>query len=470
MNDTFSPIALSRLLELTLRQLKEGHFFGIPEALFAREINPKFATERFAQKLATPLGVAAGPHTQLSQNIIAAWLCGARYIELKTVQTLDELNVSKPCIDMQDEGYNCEWSQELKIKESYDQYLDAWIMIHVIDQVQGHGQVQVQGQELLRELVLEPKVGIFNMSVGYNMEGILKENVQWFLEKMRHSEEDIARKVELLKKIYPDIRNIAIPGCISNNITLSTMHGCPPEEIETIGRYLIREKQLHTVIKLNPTLLGKEIVHAILNKKLGYKTPVPDQAFDHDLKFDDAVRIIRTLQEEASKSKVSFGIKLTNTLESSNFRGVLPDEMVYMSGRALHPLAVNLALKLQETFDGQLDISFSAGADCFNFPDLIACGLTPVTVCSDLLKPGGYGRLSQYLNNLDTSFEQTGATSVQSFILRKSAPFPAAIHQNTREAGLFRLHPCPLCEHLSHQSGDSQIPGSCQSWQDERSV
>ena len=33
---------------------------------------------------------AAGPHTQLAVNIIAAWLCGARYIELKTIQTLDE--------------------------------------------------------------------------------------------------------------------------------------------------------------------------------------------------------------------------------------------------------------------------------------------------------------------------------------------------------------------------------------------
>ena len=55
----------------------------------------------------------------LAQNIVAAWLCGARYIELKTVQTLDELDVPKPCIDMQDEGYNVEWSQELKVFQSF---------------------------------------------------------------------------------------------------------------------------------------------------------------------------------------------------------------------------------------------------------------------------------------------------------------------------------------------------------------
>ena len=80
----------------------------------------------------TPIGVAAGPQTQLAQHIVISWLTGARFIELKTIQTLDEIEVSKPCIDMQDEGYNCEWSQELKISESFDQYLNAWIIIHIL--------------------------------------------------------------------------------------------------------------------------------------------------------------------------------------------------------------------------------------------------------------------------------------------------------------------------------------------------
>jgi putative selenate reductase len=45
-------------------------------------------------------------------------------------------------------------------------------------------------------------------------------------------------------------------------------------------------------------------------------------------------------------------------------------------------------------------VSFSAGADCFNINDLIESGLKPVTVCSDILKPGGYGRLAQYISTL----------------------------------------------------------------------
>ena len=106
---------------------------GIPGSLFFRpDLQDPFRSVRYGRLLASPLGVAAGPHSQMALNIVAAWLCGARYIELKTIQVLDELEVSKPCIDMQDEGYNCEWSQELTIRESFSEYLNAWIIIHVL--------------------------------------------------------------------------------------------------------------------------------------------------------------------------------------------------------------------------------------------------------------------------------------------------------------------------------------------------
>ena len=78
---------------------------GIPKANF-QVPHPKLAREMFGHTVAAPLGVAAGPHTQLAQNIVASWLCGARFIELKTVQILDEIEVSRPCIDAADETYN----------------------------------------------------------------------------------------------------------------------------------------------------------------------------------------------------------------------------------------------------------------------------------------------------------------------------------------------------------------------------
>ena len=235
--DKFSVIPVARLFNLIINDYNERkEIFGIPEELFFKpSAADKFRMSRYGQILETPVGVAAGPHTQMAQNIISAWLCGARYIELKTVQTLDEIHVSKPCIDLQDEGYNCEWSQELKIHEAYEEYLKAWFIIHILK----HKFSMNAGNGLGM---------IFNMSVGYNMEGILKDNVQWFFKKMNNCSDEKKKYIEELKPYYPDIVNIDIPEKLSDNITLSTMHGCPPDEIEKIGLYLINERKLHTTI------------------------------------------------------------------------------------------------------------------------------------------------------------------------------------------------------------------------------
>ena len=384
MSKEFSRISIERLCSWILKEYDEtDQIFGIHKDLFFTPKNTdRFTMKRYGQYLESPIGVAAGPHTQMAQNIIAAWLCGSRYLELKTIQTLDELNVSKPCIDMQDEGYNCEWSQELKLDESYDEYLNAWIMLHVLRHKFGWSNENGLGF-------------LFNMSVGYNLEGVLKSNVQKFLDKMENSEVELKEKLAIVKKYYPDVDKIDIPSKLSDNTTLSTMHGCPPDEIEKIAMYLVKERNYHTTIKLNPTLLGAKHLRHILNDKLGFETNIPDEAFGHDLKYPDGIKIIQNMLRASAEKKLDFALKLTNTLESVNHKDIFPsnEPMMYMSGRALHPISTNLVAKLQNEFDGILDISFSAGADTFNLPKLIASGVKPVTVSSDILKPGGYGRL-----------------------------------------------------------------------------
>jgi putative selenate reductase len=423
-SDKFCPCDIETLLRWVLEEEKDGQIFGIRKDLFfvPRSKDP-FRTRRYQQTLDTPLGVAAGPHTQLSQNLIAAWLTGARYLELKTVQVLDELAVTKPCIDMTDEGYNCEWSQELKLDQSFDEYLNAWIVLHILKDKFGWGSPKEPGF-------------IFNMSVGYNMEGILSPSVQRFLDRMIHCPEEKSRKIERLARFYPRVRDLEIPDCVSNSLTVSTMHGCPPTEVERIGRYFVEDRKLSTTIKLNPTLLGKEAVRTILNEKLGFETEVPDLAFDHDLKYSDGVALIRSLSESARKTGVAFNIKLTNTLETSNREQNLPEkeQMVYMSGRALHAISIGLAARLQADFDGALDISFSAGADCFNFADILACNLRPVTVCSDILKPGGYGRLSQYLEEAGRAFNEAGAGTIEEYVLARGG-----VSGDPAQAGLQNL-------------------------------
>lgn len=409
MSDRFYRIPIDRLYKWIVAEEKEGRIFGLyKELFFTPSKDDSFRMKRYGKLLETPVGVAAGPHSQLAQNIIASWLCGARFIELKTVQTLDEIEVTKPCIDMEDEGYNCEWSQELKVNDSFDEYLNAWILIHLLKHKFGWD-------------ITEPGF-IFNLSVGYDLEGILKPNVQWFFDKMNNCKEEKEEKIAALEKLYPPIKEINIPDRISDNITLSTMHGCPSDEIEKIGKYLIEKRKLHTAIKLNPTLLGPDRVRNILNDELRYNVVVPDEAFKHDLKYEDAVSMINSLRKSANENGVDFALKLTNTLESLNSTNWLPkkEKMVYTSGRALHPISINLAAKLQNDFNGELDLSFCAGVDAFNVSNTISCGLSPVTVCSDLLKPGGYLRLTQYLEEIEKLIKANNASDINSFITNKS--------------------------------------------------
>jgi putative selenate reductase len=409
MSDRFSRLSIGQYLRWILKEEPAGTLFGIPrELFFTPRTSDPFRMRRYGQLLETPLGVAAGPQTQLAHNILVSWLCGARYIELKTVQTLDELEISKPCIDMEDEGYNCEWSQELKLEESIDEYLNAWVLIHVLRERYGWATTtEADG----------PGV-IFNLSVGYNLEGILKPNVQRFFNAMEDSGSAIQAKLAELEPLWPGASRLRVPARLSDSITLSTMHGCPPDEIGRIARYLIEERGLHTAVKLNPTLLGPDELRPLLNHTLGFPVHVPDEAFAHDLKWPDALVLIRELSDCARNRGVSFGLKLTNTLEVQNLRPVFPakETMMYLSGRALHPLSLRLAHNLQREFAGGLDISFSAGVDAFNAADLLAANLRPLTVCSDLLKPGGYPRLGQYLKNIRERMERLHSGSLESFI------------------------------------------------------
>ena len=407
MSDRFQPISMEQLTDWVFTELEhKDSIFGIPRrAFFVPDPNHRYRQPNYDTELDTPLGVAAGPHTQMAQNIVVSWLVGARFLELKTIQTLDELDINKPCIDLEDEGYNVEWSQELKVHQSFDEYLRAWVLIHAL-----HHELGFPGRPGM----------VFNMSVGYDLEGILKPNVQWYLDVMRDASSYLPAYIDVVAERYPAIRDIEIPTQLSNTITLSTMHGCPPEEIEHISTYLLEERGLHTSVKCNPTLLGADKVRSIVNDELGYTDiSIPDEAFGHDLKWVDAVPMIENLHAVASREGLTFGLKLSNTLEVENHRPTFPDdEMMYMSGRALHAVTTNLALQIVEEFGGDLLLSFAGGADAFNVPDLLRSGMTTITVCSDLLKTGGYLRFPQYLEELERAIGDAGATGLPDFIAR----------------------------------------------------
>jgi putative selenate reductase len=403
----------------------------------------------------------------MAQNIIVSWLVGARFIELKTVQTLDELDVNKPCIDIQDEGYNVEWSQELKVRESFHEYLRAWVIIHAL-----HHEFGFPG----------PRPGmIFNMSVGYDMKGILQPNVQWFLDAMDDASEHLPEYLDVVARHCPAVRDLDIPVQLSNTITLSTMHGCPPDEIERIMLYLLEQRRLHASVKLNPTLLGPDTVRSILGETLGYHdVSVPDEAFGHDLEYKAAIPMLRKLRSVAQAENRVFGVKLSNTLEVDNWRAVFDkDERMYLSGRALHPITTQLCLRLSEEFQGDLLMSFAGGADCFNVDGLLRSGLKTVTTCTDLLKTGGYLRMLQYIEMLDAAMGKVGAADMGDFIARTAlrdetfSEFGSLLQQAVHADESFTLELSDyqaLATALQTASGKDSLMGVVRSWAEQAGI
>ncbi len=410
MSDVMKVQSFEALLNWILKELEANQsIFGIHRSLFyvPREESPYAIPDLFGHYLATPIGPGAGPHTQLAQNISCAWLSGGRFIELKTVQIMDELEIPRPCIDMEDEGYNVEWSQELKLEQSASEYVKAWSLVHILHRLLGF-----EG----------PAGTVFNMSVGYNLEGIQSPPMTHFMDRLEDASEEIAEIQAVLKQKFPQFADIEIPTRVTNNVTLSTMHGCPPDEIERIARYLMEGRGLHTTVKLNPTLLGKEEVMHIIHDHLGFtEIHIPDRVFEHDLQYERAVELIKTLKEVAAEQGLTFGVKLSNTLAMANHKDRLPGDEVYMSGRALYPITINLFHKLSQDFGEGLNVSFSAGADALNLTGILAAGARPVTAVTDLLKPGGYSRFIQYLENLERNMRDLGVTSLQELARDKLA-------------------------------------------------
>ena len=221
------------------------------------------------------------------------------------------------------------------------------------------------------------------------------------LNRWLHDDAFLARLS--LDDIRPRLATLAerIPAQLVQGVTLSTMHGCPPDEIEAICRYMLEEKRLNTFVKLNPTLLGYPRVREILDTcGFGY-IGLSEESFDHDLKIGQALEMLTRLMALAKSKNLGFGVKLTNTLGTINNKGALPGDEMYMSGRALFPLSINVAALLSREFDGKLPISYSGGASQLNIRDIFETGIRPITMATDLLKPGGYLRLSQCMRELE---------------------------------------------------------------------
>jgi len=426
-----TPYPLAALARRMFRELEtSGAIYDLPaNRFYLGDPELDFSVHFHGYRASSPLGPSAGPHTQMAQNLVLSWLGGSRVFELKTVQVRDDLEIPRPCIDMRTVGLNAEWSQELEVPESLDEYVKGMMLIEML---RASGKLEVA-----------PGFGdsLFDISVGYDLEGIRSDKVAAFLRAMLDAEPAIERLRAELPAELGELRDLPFPTRLSDTVTLSTFHGCPPEEIEGIIEHLLDEYGFHCIVKLNPTLLGAEEARHLLHDELGYTGyRVPDRAFVNDTTWDQALGFIDRLRAKAAGLGLGFGIKLTNTLIVENEHGFLPDSEpeVYLSGPPLHVLSMHLARRFRRHFrqqgDAELPISFSAGIDRGNFPDAAALGMVPITTCSDLLQKGGYGRLAGYHQALAKRMKSVGAGTLDDFAL---------LAYGHAEEALARVDPAP---------------------------
>jgi putative selenate reductase len=386
--------------------------FGLPQTRWYQPdpAVPDLGVSFHGRHAGTPVGPAAGPHTQMAQNLLLCYAAGARILELKTVQVNDRLTIPRPCIDMAGAGYNVEWSQELTTEESAREYVAGAMLIEMFR----HGEWGAANG-------LDRAAGdvIYDVSVGYDLRGIQSDKVCRFLDAMRDAGEIVERLRAEIPAGCAKERDLAYPTELSTSITLSTFHGCPADEIERIAEFLLGEKGFDVCVKLNPPMLGRDRLEHLLHEVMGYRDiEVHPQAYTSGLPFQHAVELCRRLMSFAERRGRRFGVKLCNTLEVRNHRSFFPADcnVMYLSGQPLYVIVMTLADTLRQAIGMDLPMSYSGGIDKWNFPDAVAGGFVPVTVCTDLLRAGGYGRLPAYLQRLADEMRQVSAKDIDTFI------------------------------------------------------
>ena len=361
MSELMTPIPFRELMTwITTEYRRDGAVFGVHKPYKAGVKKLPI----FGETIETPFGPAAGPNTQLAQNIIAGYFAGARFFELKTVQKMDGADlaacINRPCILAEDECYNCEWSTELYVQQAFEEYVKAWCALKIMAKVYGLG---------------DPNGFVFNMSVGYDLAGIQGEKIDTFLNGMVDASKTpiFQECIAVLKEFFPGESDYidTITPHVSGSVTVSTLHGCPPDEIERIASYLLEKKHLHTFVKCNPTILGYETARSILDS-MGYDyIAFDDHHFKEDLQYSDAVPMFHRLQALADREGLEFGLKLSNTFPVDVKAGELPSEEMYMAGKSLFPLTTTMAAMMAKEFGGKLRLSYAGGADAQYFANAV---------------------------------------------------------------------------------------------------
>lgn len=381
MSDMQRPLPFEKLMALLLEEYgATGSVFGIDKFYHAGRARLPI----FGMRIENPVGPAAGPNTQMAQGIIAAYLSGARFIELKTVYP-ENRDSNKPYVFTDGLTLNCDGKGGLPIDEAFGEYVKAWYAIKLLSTSFELG---------------VPEGFVFQMSVGGNSDDLKSEKMNSFIEGLKSAEyTPVWRECENWARAHMDefdgIDNTYISD-ISANISSSVTFVPDPElsaeEIEECGKYLIEEKRLNTFIRLSPELLGYYSVRGTLDIN-GYENiEIDKDYFDSFVSYEDLKPVLLRLQSAADSIRRDFGVKVCGGLKVSD----CGDEKVkggFLTGRTLFPIAFSLAEKIANDFGGGLRICFAGGVDSFTAVKLFNAGIWPITAVSEFIRPGGLLKL-----------------------------------------------------------------------------
>ena len=354
-------LSFGRLMTRILTEYRnEGSALGISRYHRAMGV----ARPIFGGWIETPFGPASGAHTRYSQNLVAAYLTGARFFELDTVRC--------------DDG-------EAAVGAALAENVRAWFAMKLLAREMGVG---------------SPEGFVFNMSLDGEATG--SERIDRYIDGMKNAAETevwnecidwTLENLPMFMRVKEEhVRSIS--PAVSRSATLAVDGDLRKKELA--AEHLLREKGLHTWIKLGPEMLGAEAVRAKL-QKLGYAEAMPDEErFEAAPSLDEVAPMLERLNAYAAEQGLEFGAKIAGALPRRNGEGAVS----YMTGLPLLPIAVSLARQIAEATKGRIRISYSGGADAHSIRTLVGAGVWPVTMSDAISRPGGYERTTQFSEEL----------------------------------------------------------------------
>ncbi|MBR5309802.1 MAG: FAD-dependent oxidoreductase [Oscillospiraceae bacterium] len=388
MSDNLRPLSFEKLMGLLIEEHNAtGSIFGVKDFYKAGRARLPI----FGMRIENPVGPAAGPVTQTAQGIIAAYLSGARFFELKTVCPDNEKS-EKPSTSIGDRTYSSEHPSELSVGEAFGEYVKAWYAIKLISTAFELG---------------VPEGFVFNMSVGGSLEDLKSEKMNSFIEGLKSAEyTPVWRECENWARAHMDeldgVDNTYISD-ISPRVCASAVFvpndGLSASEIEEAAAYLIEEKHLHTFVRVSPDLLGYYTIRGILDINGYDDIEISKEKMENGALYDDLKPVFLRLQNKADMNRLEFGVKVCDGLRIESAKET-PIKDGRLTGRALFPIAFSLAEKIANDFGGGLRICFAGGADYYTASKLFNAGIWPVTVVSDIIRPGGLARFKQLADDV----------------------------------------------------------------------